>query len=281
MTTTKTTSTDDNITSQSIPLSPIRFPQTATVASTPANNSRVSSAILRSSPISHALQRRKTDIGHASSTPTLLTINNPQQSLSDVPITSSNTLPIRRAEAMAREAIQNLAQQQQQRSSPIFENNNRSPPLSRRVIINLKNNQTVSLDSHVSSATKLPPIPSSSRTIQRNNIYHIPVLHELQMSPHPAPILSEPSFQSVSTSNNNNNNNGSYKNEFHLKIPVTITTSNDQENQSLQNYVKEDGFIRRERIRSTNNNSNQTLKSILKRSSSRDTLRKNVSFMNA
>jgi hypothetical protein len=101
------------------------------------------------------------------------------------------------------------------------------------------------------------------------------------MSPHPAPILSEPSFQSVSTSNNNNNNNGSYKNEFHLKIPVTITTSNDQENQSLQNYVKEDGFIRRERIRSTNNNSNQTLKSILKRSSSRDTLRKNVSFMNA
>jgi hypothetical protein len=271
MTTTKTTSTDDNITSQSIPLSPIRFPQTATVASTPANNSRVSSAILRSSPISHALQRRKTDIGHASSTPTLLTINNPQQSLSDVPITSSNTLPIRRAEAMAREAIQNLAQQQQQRSSPIFENNNRSPPLSRRVIINLKNNQTVSLDSHVSSATKLPPIPSSSRTIQRNNIYHIPVLHEIQTtSTPPTTIITtqpENSIPSVT--------NGNYKNEFHMEIPVAITTNNDQENQ-IQ--------INRERLPSANNNnnSNQTLKSILKRSSSRERIsRKNVSFMNA
>ena len=35
-----------------------------------------------------------------------------------------------------------------------------------------------------------------------------------------------------------------------MEIPVTITTSNDQENQIQQNYIKEDGFISRERIRS-------------------------------
>ena len=37
---------------------------------------------------------------------------------------------------------------------------NRSPTLSRRVIINLKNNQSVSLDSRISSANdQRPPIP--------------------------------------------------------------------------------------------------------------------------
>jgi hypothetical protein len=93
--------------------------------------------------------------------------------------------------------------------------------------------------------------------------------------------------QSPSVSNRNYNN---YKNEFRMKIPVTIITSNDQENSIQQNDGKEDGIIDydqqitivSERIPSANGNSNQTLKSILKRSSSRETVcRKNVSFMNA
>jgi hypothetical protein len=177
---------------------------------------------------------------------------------------------------MAREAITRLPQQQ--RNGSISENtNNRSPTPSRRVIINLKNNQSVSLDSRLSSAMKPPPIPSSSRSTQRNNLYYIPVLHEIQMSSHPATLLAESSSPSISV-NNNNNHNGNYKNEFHMEIPVTITTNNDQENQIQQNNE----IINRERISSANNNSNQTLKSILKRSSSKETVsRKNVSFMNA
>jgi len=121
---------------------------------------------------------------------------------------------------------------------------------------------------------KPPPIPSSARITQRNNLFHIPILHEIQMSSHPPTIVSEaPSFQSSSASNN-----GNYKNEFRMEIPVTITTSNDQENQIEESNGKEDGLCNRERFSS----SNQTLKSILKRSSSRETVsRKNVSFMNA
>jgi hypothetical protein len=278
---TTTTNTDDDTIKQPIPPSPIRqipirFPQTTSTSTTaassiPSNNSRISSAIHRTSPVSNVLQRQKTDIGDASSTPTLLTINNSQQSSSDF----TGPSPIRRAEVVAREAIQGMTrfQQQQQRNNTISENN-RSPPSSRRVIINLKNNQSVSLDSRLSSATKPPPIPSSSRSIQRNNLYHIPILHEIQMSSQPATTsLAESSLQSSSI-----NNNGNYKNEFHMEIPVTITTNNnDQENQNEQN----DGIIHRERISSANNNSNQTLKSILKRSSSREVSRKNVSFMNA
>ncbi|CAF4954044.1 unnamed protein product, partial [Rotaria magnacalcarata] len=85
------------------------------------------------------------------------------------------------------------------------------------------------------------------------------------------------SSQSLSTSNSNNEN---YKNEFHLEIPVTITTSNDQENQSELINETEDGINNYERILSENNNSNQALKSILKRSSSRETVsRKNIYSM--
>jgi hypothetical protein len=265
VTTTITTNPDDEIIKASSPIRqiPVRLPQTTTTtaSSLPPTNPRISSAIHRSSPVSNALQRQKTDIGESSSSsPTLSTITNPSQTFD---LTASS--PIRRAEVMAREAIQGITRfQQQQRngslSSETTNNNNRSPTLSRRVIINLKNNQTVSLDSRLSSATKPPPIPSSSRSTQRNNLYHIPVLHEIQTSSHPETSILI--------------NNGNYKNEFHMEIPVLITTNNDQENQIENNH---------ERLPLTNNNhSNQTLKSILKRSSSRETVsRKNVSFMNA
>ena len=270
-----TVNTDDDTTKQTSLSSPvrqipIRLPSSTTAASIPTNSSRISSAILRSSPITNILQRQKTDIGDASSSPTLITINNPQ------PISSSDfnvTSPIRRAEVTAREAIQNLTRQQ--RTSLTSEhNNNYTPNVSRRVIINLKNNQSVLLDSRLSSAMKPPPVPVSNRITQRNNLFHIPVLQEIQVSSQPATVVSETtSFQSPSISNN-----GSYKNEFRMEIPVTITTSNDQENQIEHNHRKEDGLFVRERFPSAN----QTLKSILKRSSSRETVsRKNVSFMNA
>jgi hypothetical protein len=231
------------------------------MASNPTTTSRITSAVLQSSPIPNPLQRQKTDISDGSS----LTMNSSQPSPSDLTIPQ----PIRRAEVMAREAIQGITRVQQQRNGSISDNsNNQSPPLSRRVIINLKNNQSILLDSRLSSAMKPPPIPSSSRLTQRNNLYHIPVLHEIQTSPPSATILAESSLQSTS------GNNGNYKNEFHLEIPVTITTNNDQENQIQET----DGIIRRQRLPSANN---QTLKSILKRSSSRETVsRKNVSFMN-
>ena len=265
---------DNETTKQSSPVRqiPIRLPQASatTVTSVPTSSPRVSSAVLRSPPVSNALQRQKTDIGEgSSSSPTLSTITNQSQTFD-----LSTSSPARRAEVMAREAIQGITRlQQQQRNGLLYEtiNPNRSPTLSRRVIINLKNNQTVSLDSRLSSAMKPPPVPPSSRSTQRNNIYHIPVLHEIQTtSTPPTTIITtqpENSIPSVT--------NGNYKNEFHMEIPVAITTNNDQENQ-IQ--------INRERLPSANNNnnSNQTLKSILKRSSSRERIsRKNVSFMNA
>ncbi|CAF1027614.1 unnamed protein product [Rotaria sordida] len=283
-----TTNTDDDAAKSTVPSSPTRqipihLPQPATVTSIPTNSSHVTSGILHSSSPINPVENQKIDIeDEPLSSPTLLTNNNSQQSSSDSTLTSSNISPIRRAEAMAREAIQGIARLQQQRNSLISENNGRSPSLSRRVIINLKNNQSVSLDSRLSSAMKPPPIPSSSRTKQRNNFFHIPVLHEIQVPSHSASQQTETISQSLSASNNNNNNNENYKNEFHLEIPVTITTSNDQENQNQINNGKEDGINSHERIPSGNNNSNQTLKSILKRSSSRETVsRKNVSFMNA
>ncbi|CAF1128851.1 unnamed protein product [Rotaria sp. Silwood1] len=298
-TTTATTTNDnddDDTTKQNMSPSttrrvPIRFAPTPNVASIPTNSSRISSAILRSSPLSNQLnnqlQRQKTDL-----TDTI-------PSSSDLNGIASNTSPIRRAEVMAREAIQGIVRfQQQQPSSSIIDNNNniliRSPGLSRRVIVNLKNNQSVSLDSrllsaHTLSSTKPPLVPSSSRLTQRNNLYHIPVLHEFQMPSHPTTIVAETSLhlsQSPSTSNSNNNN---YKNEFHMEIPVTIITRDNQENRIQLNDGREDGIINydqmtivTERIPSANINSSPTLKSILKRSSSRETVsRKNVSFMNA
>ncbi|CAF3414087.1 unnamed protein product [Rotaria sp. Silwood1] len=284
-TTTTPTNTDDDTAKSTIPSSPIRqipihLPPPATVTPIPINNSNTSSAIIRSSSQTNSVESQKPDIEDESlSLPTLLTINNSQQSSSDSTLTPSNISPIRRAEAMAREAIQGIARLQQQRNSSKSENNNKSPNLSRRVIINLKNNQSVLLDSRLSSAKKPPPIPSSSRITPRNNFFHIPVLHEIQVPSHPASQQTETSSQLLSASNSNNE---SYKNEFHMEIPVTITTSNDQENQNEVISGKEDGIMIHERIPSGNNNSNQTLKSILKRSSSRETVsRKNVSFMNA
>ncbi|CAF1003314.1 unnamed protein product [Rotaria sordida] len=296
-TTTNDDDDDDNTSKQNMSPSstrrvPIRFAPTPNVASIPTNSSRISSAILRSSPLSNPLnnqlQRQKTDLIDTSSP-------------SDLNGIISNMSPVRRAEVMAREAIQGIVrfqqQQQQQPNSSIIDNNNniliRSPTLSRRVIVNLKNNQSVSLDSRLLSAhtssTKTPLVPSSSRLIQRNNLYHIPILHEIQMPSHPTTIVAETSLhlsQTPSTSNNNNNN---YKNEFHMEIPVTIITRNHQENRVKLNDGQEDGIINydqttiiNECIPSPTINSNQTLKSILKRSSSRETVsRKNVSFMNA
>lgn len=268
---------DDELVKASTPSStvrqiPIRLPQaaTATVTSTPIYHSRISSAILRSSPVSNNLQRQKTDIGESSSsTPVLSTNHHSFSQTSD----SHHSTPIRRAEVLAREAIQGLTrpiqQQPQQRTNSVSSsesNVNRSPTLSRRIIINLKNNQSISLDSRLSSAMKPPPIPSSSsRSFQRNNLYHIPILHEIQMPFHPATELVENSSSTPTTTSSN------FKNEFHMEIPV----STDQENQVEVNQ----NFVHHERLPSS---ANQTLKSILKRSSSRETVsRKNVSFMNA
>ena len=268
VTTIVTTNPDDEVMKTSTPLSttrqiPIRFSQatttTATPTSIPPNNSRISSAIFRSSPVSNNLQRQKTDIGDSSSSTPALSSNVNSSPTSD----SRLPTPLRRAEVLAREAIQGLTRLHHQRTNPIpsDSNPNRLSALSRRIIINLKNNQSVSLDSRLSSALKPPPIPSGSRHTQRNNLYHIPVLHEIQMPTHPTttPVEDSP----PSTSNGNNH----FKNEFRMELPVTI----DQENRL--------DFHPRERLPSS---TNHTLKSILKRSSSRETVsRKNVSFMNA
>jgi hypothetical protein len=292
MTTTTTTNDDDttkqNVSSSAIRQIPIRLSQPSNVASIPTNSSRISSAILRSSslsnPLNNQLKRQKTDLIDVSP--------------SDFTDTPSNTSPVRRAELMAREAIQGVVrfQQQQQQRNDSDNNNNtsiRSPALSRRVVINLKNNQSVLLDSQLSSAnsfsTKPPPSPSSSRISQRNNLYHTPVLNEIQMPSHPATRAAETTLHRPPSPSASNRNYNSFKNEFRMEIPVTVITSNDQENQILENNEKEDDIIDydqqvtivTERIPSANGNSNQTLKSILKRSSSRETIsRKNVSFMN-
>ncbi|CAF5192678.1 unnamed protein product, partial [Rotaria magnacalcarata] len=229
MTTTITTNIDDDSIKSSVPSTsmrqiPIQLLQTSTLTSTPTNNTCMPSTILRSSSLSNPFEHKKTDLQNdLLSSPPVFSIYNPQQSSSSsssgFSILTANTSPIRRAEQ----------QQQQQQNGLLSENNTRSPSAARRVVINLKNNQSVSLDSRLPSAMKPPPSPSSSRITQRNNFFHIPVLHEIQVPARPIPRLSETSSQSLSTSNSNNEN---YKNEFHLEIPVTITTSNDQENQS-------------------------------------------------
>lgn len=285
VTTTVTTNIDDDTKKSTVLPSPMRqipiqFPQTSTVVSTPTNNANASTAIPRSSSLSNPFEHKKTDFQEESmrSSP-VLSIFNPKQSSSDFNTTTVNSSPVRRAEAMAREAIQGKARLQQQQHGTPFDHNIRSPNTSRRVIINLKNNQSVSLDSRLSTPMKPPPVPSSSRIMQRNNFFHIPVLHEIQVPSHPAPLIIETLPPSLSASNINNEN---YKNEFRMEIPVTIATSIDQENRNQLHNGKEDGVNSHERIPSGNNNSNQALKSILKRSSSRDTVsRKNVSFVNA
>lgn len=291
------TKADDDSIKQNIPTSsirqiPIRLSQPSNAASIPSNGSRISSAVLRSSslsnPTNNQLKRQKTDLTDVSS--------------SDfTTIMPNGSSPIRRAEAMAREAIQGVARfQQQQRGESISDSTPsiRSPGLSRRVIVNLKNNQTVSLDSRLSSANaslaKPPPTPTGSRASQRNNLFHIPVLRDIQLPSNPPSTMTDTTALQVppSPSASTRRNSSNYKNEFRMEIPVMVVTSNEQENPMEQNDEKDDGIIDYdppimtiiERLSSTNGNgnSNPTLKSILKRSSSRETVtRKNVSFMNA
>ena len=291
VTKTVNTNPDDEIVKASTPSSttrqiPIRLPQaTAIVTSTPTYHSRISSAILRSSPVSNNLQRQKTDIGESSSSTPALSTNHhhPSSPSSSQTSDSHHSTPIRRAEVLAREAIQGLTRahhhhQQQRTSTPASSesNVNRSPTLSRRIIINLKNNQSISLDSRLSSAMKPPAIPSSSRSFQRNNLYHIPVLHEIQTPFHSATDLAENSSPTTTTTTSSSSTSNNFKNEFHMEIPVSLTSTTDQENRSELST----DFVHRQRLPSST--TNQTLKSILKRSSSRETVsRKNVSFMNA
>ena len=291
------TNTNDDRAKQYQPSSPvhpipIHLPPAAHMTSIPVHRSRISSAVPRSSPmrssVNNQLQRQKSDIADRLS--------------SDFSVTSFNVSPVRRNELMAREAIDGVARFQQQQlensaATDDEDNNNnnytsaRSPSLSRRVIINLKNNQSISLDSRLSSANPSsfinpPPAPSSTRASQRNNLYHIPVLHS---APAPSPLAtrSADTFDRQSSSPSvSPRQNSSYKNEFHLEIPVTFVSSNDQENQrqharGLADYDQQQSTMFNELMGSASPYSNQALKSILKRSSSRDTIsRKNVSFMN-
>ena len=230
----------------------------------------------RLNPVSNALQRQKTDLG--------------ETSLSEMPAS-------RRAEVMAREAIQGVVrfQEQQPGQNSTFESNtapsfSRSPSLSRRVIINLKNNQSVSLDSRLLSANpsslKPPTGLYSSRPLSRLNQSALPVSHEIQMPSHPVTVAAETPPSPVASSPSTSTP-GSYKNEFHLEIPVTIVTSAEQENSLLmrddqqQQTNKEDALLDDDQRSLLSAYPNQTLKSILKRSSSREAVsRKNVSFMN-
>ena len=211
---------------------PIRYPSNP-------SSSRTSSATVRPIVPTNLLQRQKTDLGGLSSSSTpLLNITIPtlsSSSGSDFTVSS----PIRRAEVMAREAIQNLARLQHEQRNQTSLSNGRSPSASRRVIINLQNNQSASLDGRL----KAPFVPSSR---EKNNLHVIPVLQEIQ--PDEAPMTTSANSHASSTN---------YKNEFHIEIPVTFTTNIEEEN-------------------------HPPLKSILKRSSSRDAMtRKNVSFRNA
>jgi len=280
---------------------PIQFSQPTNAASIPTNSSRISSAVLRSSSLSHPpnsqLKRQKTDLGDISS--------------SDFTTTLLNTSPIRRAEVMAREAIQGVArfqqQQQQQRNDAIADNtttNNltsiRSPGASRRVLVNLKNNQSVSLDSRLSSANNSfsRQAPSASRLAQRNNFFNIPISHEIQIPSHPVTLPAETSFNlpqsplisNRKTTNGSSSSNSCFQSEFRTEIPIQVITNTEQENSIQEDEEKQDGIVDydqpitiiTERIPSANGNSNQALKSILKRSSSRDNVpRKSVTFMHA
>ena len=274
---------------------PIQLPQAANMTSLPVHRSRISSAVPRSSPMrssmNNQLQRQKSDIGDRLS--------------SDFSVTSLNVSPVRRNELMAREAMNGVARLQQQpleNSAATDDEDNtnnytstRSPSLSRRVIINLKNNQSISLDSRLSSANPSsfinPPLgPSSTRASQRTNLYHIPILHS---TPAPSPLATRSADPRDRQSSSSPSlpppspwPSSSYKNEYHLEIPVTFVSSNDQDNQrqhahGLADYDHQPANMFSELMGSASPYSNQTLKSILKRSSSRDTIsRKNVSFMN-
>ena len=272
MTTTNDNDVDkikQNISSSSVRQVPIRLSHASNVASIPTKSSRISSAILRSTPLPNSfnnpLQRQRSDLLDTSS--------------SDLTATPPNVSSVYRTEMMGREAMQGIARFQQQ-NFMIPDNTNisiRSPPISRRVIVNLKNNQSVSLDSRLWSANVSSMKPSSQIT-QQNNAYHIPILNEIQV---PSQTASETS-QSPSICNANNN---SYKNEFHMELPISTITKDNQENHVQSN----DGKINYDQsmtidaayISPLNTNSSQKLKSILKRSSSRETIsRKNVSFMN-
>jgi hypothetical protein len=233
---------------------PVRYPPMASLVSTV--NGRPASA-------TNLLQKQNSDLLDVSSSTSLLNTSG----LSHVSANVGSASPRRRAEVAAREAIEDIARlQHQQRNQTLATSNNqqRSPSSSRRVIINLQNNQSGLVDGRHSSIMK-PPAATTTRCLQTNNLYYIPVLHEIQM----------PSTTSETS-------RGKFKNEFHIEIPVTITTNNDQENFDRQG----NGCARRASHRDytsslISQNSNPSLKSILKRSSSRDTvLRKNVSFLN-
>ena len=144
---------------------------------------------------------------------------------------------------MAREAIQHLARLQYEQRNQSAMSNARSPATSRRVIINLQNNPSVSLERRLKS-----PAPLAR---EKNTLHVVPVLQEIQL------------VEAPTTTTNSHANSGNYKNEFHIEIPVTITTNNGEQENQLDER-------------------NYRLKSILKRSSSRDAVtRKNVSFLNA
>ncbi|CAF0770823.1 unnamed protein product [Didymodactylos carnosus] len=287
--------------SKQVPLRPpnITIPVSPLIPS--SSISRISSAISKT-PNSPLLTRQKNDSERTTLFPWI-----------DTPpvIVPRRT---ERAEVMAREAIQGINRFQSSRSSL---DNTRSPALSRRVIINLKNNQSVVLDSRLSSATaqnarahnrspvnkqqrftRLPSdseqnedIKTENQSTTTNNLFHIPVLHEIQISSSDNEIRRPFSAAQMN-----------YKNEFRLELPVTIL--NTQEN-STSNGVNDpnggdenilinvDQRFRSPR-RSLNNcfndiclpgpstttTSSYQLKSILKRSSSRDAIsRKSVSFM--
>lgn len=281
---------DSQSSSQNNRVIPLRFPPG--VNPTPLSstiNPRTSSAVFRS-PVklnlttSNSLARQKTDLNDSN--------------LFNETYSSS---PTRRAEIMAREAIQGIArfQEQQQGDNSILEPTNsllsmRSPATSRRFIINLKNNQSVSLDSRLSSAHGYhgrPPIASpSGRTPLRHTIY-TPLLPQDNIipPPHPATMAAEDSTSNLSMNTPNSNNRAQFKNEFRMEIPVTVMSpdEDDPENQMQRNDENQNvlvGETRRLNIneKATSTNSNPALKSILKRSSSRETVsRKNVSFVNA
>ncbi|CAF1663163.1 unnamed protein product, partial [Adineta ricciae] len=89
-------------------------------------------------------------------------------------------------------------------------------------------------------------------------------------------------FPRSSASNHRNPNN--YKNEFRMEIPVTVVANNDQENFTQNTITSTDGILDYDLpiptvpvLRIPSASSNQALKSILKRSASRETvLRKNA-----
>ncbi|CAF0928387.1 unnamed protein product [Didymodactylos carnosus] len=282
---------------------PLRLPSTTTsiAPSIPSSStSRISSAILKTAN-SPPLTRQKTDLERTTLFPWMDT----------TPVIAPRRTE--RAEVMAREAIQGINRFQIGRSNL---ENTRSPALSRRVIINLKNNQSVVLDSRLSSAIaqhggigNRPPLNKQQKLTRllsdselhdgartekqsittMNNVFHIPVLREIQTSS-PDNRIRRP-FSAAQMN---------YKNEFRLQLPVTILNNHENSLNNRENDLNidenENILINTEqRSRSARHSltdcfndmpstaatsSSNQLKSILKRSSSRDAVsRKSVSFM--